>query len=520
MRVRLLKRDFTPMIIQPRLEFTVERYSKSVMGGCKTATITVKGDENELWAIINHLRAPVEILSDGGDRKWWGYIKKIKVAASIGYTVDLETMANQIAVAYTNENTRYTTAWVQDADSVAAYGIKELLLARSDATLSDAIGTRDTALALLKTPSNPPEFGDSSEATATIECEGWWTTLDWIYYPCATGKEAFDANGNGGREIGEDDRTILAQSFQIASSTAWAAQTIHLRVWKQGSAVETGVPADNLVVTLRPDSAGVPGATILATAQIAASALGTSAAWYEFTLSVPVTLNPATTYWIHVARSGAVSTTAFYMLDVNTAGGYPRGQIKLWNTGSSSWTDELAAWDLVFRIIGTSENTSQIAPLVTVCGQFFAGVVNNTWSGRSSVPYRDGDTTGLFELIKIMGSGSVNGRRLLAEVTPERVLWINEEAEKPANPTDSYAINRQRILMTSVLAPVPADECLVGIWCHLADVIPPTVDLQLVADPSLFFIDEAEYNASEGTYAILLTRNQSNSMDIGGTVQG
>jgi len=60
----------------------------------------------------------------------------------------------------------------------------------------------------------------------------------------------------------------------------------------------------------------------------------------------------------------------------------------------------------------------------------------------------------------------------------------------------------------------------VAIWCHLVDVIPPTVDLALVADPSLFFIEEAEYDVASGSYNILRTRDQVDVFEIGGAVQG
>ena len=519
MRLTIFNRDFTKMPLEPQLNFEFKPYSKNAYGGCKTAVIEATGDENEAWAMINHLRAPVEILTDGGERVWWGFIKKITVAAAIGYSVDLDTMANRVAVAYTDQNTRYTTAWIQDADSVSAYGIKELLIARSDVSAADALGARDTALAMLKSPANPPKFEDNNQVKVTLECAGWLSTLDWRYYACAAGKEAYDVEGTGGREIGEDNRPILSESFQIESDSAWVTNAIQIRAWKAGSNVETGTPSDNLVVSLKADNSGVPGTT-LASASIAAANIGTSAAWYDFVLSVPVTLNPATTYWIHVARSGAVNAGAYYMVDCNVNGGYPRGQIKLWNTDSSTWTDELAAWDLVFRVLGITDNTTQIAPLVTACGQFIAGVVLNAACGSSSNPYRVGDTTGLYELIKLLAGGSTNARRLLVDVTPERYLWINEEAAKPANPGDSYAITKKRELMTNVMTVVPPEQCLVGIWCHLVDVIPPTVDFLLVSDPSLFFIEEAEYDPGSGKYRIMLTRNQSNAFDIGGTVQG
>jgi hypothetical protein len=42
-------------------------------------------------------------------------------------------------------------------------------------------------------------------------------------------------------------------------------------------------------------------------------------------------------------------------------------------------------------------------------------------------------------------------------------------------------------------------ECPTGEWCALKDVLPPTLDVGLMADPSLFFVERAEYRPGDGT---------------------
>jgi hypothetical protein len=46
------------------------------------------------------------------------------------------------------------------------------------------------------------------------------------------------------------------------------------------------------------------------------------------------------------------------------------------------------------------------------------------------------------------------------------------------------------------------------------------VDLSMVAEPSLFFIEEAEFDPGAGTYKILRTSEQADVLDLGGVVQG
>jgi len=314
----------------------------------------------------------------------------------------------------------------------------------------------------------------------------------------------------------EDDRPILTQSIEIEASVAWPASSIWIRPWK------VGAPADNLVVSLCADASGEPG-TVLASGLRGADDIETQAEWLEFVLDTAVTLNPATTYWIKVERSGAVvfEGTDYYMADTNSDAGYPRGILMLYNTNISAWTTEPAYdHDLLFKIVGSSELTGQITTLVSEAGQFLAGTIIENTSGLEANPYRDGDTPGLYELLKLLNAGTTNYRRLLCEVTPARYLRVYEEAAPPANPLLSYGWTKDKQLVTAYATPVDVELCPVGMWCHLVDVIPPTVDLALVADPSLFFIEEAEYNVTAKTYTPLRTRDQKDIFDIGGTSQG
>lgn len=512
MKVVFANRDFTDMAVQPALEFAVERYSRTAQGGPKMATITARGPAAELWALLNHFRAPVEIYDDRGTLVWWGYLATVNTNLGVGFGADINNTFNRAAVAYSDQGIRYTTQWSEDAELVGEYGKKEIMLSASDMSETAALGFRDTFLAAKKRIIPIMSLSGSGDETATITCLGWFYTLDWQYFQNLTGKESYEVSGQGGREIGEDDRPIMAQSIQIAAATAWTADRIWLRPWKAGSTL----PSDNLVVSIKADNAGEPGST-LATAQLGAADIGTQADWLEFVLSAGVTLQPATTYWIHIARSGAVAENNYFMVDTNQEAGYPRGIIRLYNTNLSQWVTEPESWqgDLLFKLVGTIETTGQISTLVSNCGQFFGGTIIEDASGRVSNPYRDGDTTALFELMKILDGGTSNYRRLLCEVTPNRYLQVFEEPAQPSDPLESYGLTKDKALVTQYGTPLDLAGCPVGIWCHLVDVIPPTVDLSMVADPSLFFIEEAEFDAGSGEYNILLTRDQVSAFDTG-----
>lgn len=521
MKFTLFNRDFKEMVVQPELEFTIERYSWIDKGGPENATVQAKGGRAALFELVKHLRAPVEILNDLGEAVWWGYLSEITIhLKGINYGVNIESMYNDVAVAYTDADIRYTTQWSGDADSISEYGQKEILLSKSDVVESDALQLRDTSLAATKYPIPTLKFSSGEEETATITCKGWYKTLEWRHYANAAGKESYEVVGTGGREIGEDDRPMLAQSFQIASSTEWTARSLWLRPWKQGTG--GNLPTDDLEVYLKEDSGGLPG-SILASGSMSAADMGTSAEWMEFTLDTTVTLQPGTVYWIHVKRSGGVNENAYFMVDTNRDAGYARGELYLWNTPLYTWGVDMwnGNWgDLLFMVTGTIETSKQIETIVAGCGEFLAGTISEDASGLESNPYRDGDTLASYELEKLLSTGTIHNRRLLSEVTRSRYLRVFEEPAAPSVPRKSYALNEDGVLMTENMTVMDQSLCPVGIWCHLQDVIPASVDLSMVADPSLFLIEEAEYDVETGKYIILATRNQSDALDIGGTVQG
>jgi len=137
-----------------------------------------------------------------------------------------------------------------------------------------------------------------------------------------------------------------------------------------------------------------------------------------------------------------------------------------------------------------------------------------------SNPYRDGETAGIYELEQLLNAGTANHRRLLCEITQKRQMRVYEEPEKPEDKQESYALNPDGKILFAVETEIDQSLCPVGVWCRLQGIIPPTVDLSLISDPSLFFIDDAEYSVQDGKYSILATRDQVNVMDIGGVVQG
>lgn len=589
--VEFLRRDFSEALDFPQLEFEVNRYSFTAVGGPEAASISAMGPELALWELLEWLRAPVRIVDVNGDAVWWGMVSEVVVrVGAIEIGLSLEGMANRVAVAYSyvapgsnTVGTRATTGWLQDDDAVSAYGIMELLASLSGATVEQAEARRARELAGKRYPIPVLRVAaGQGSLSATLMCRGWWDTLEWQYYVQLAGLESHE-DGSASQALGElTGNQRVAQSLSLLANTNWEAS----RIWVKVKA--TGAPVDTLYAELYSDVAGAPGA-LLGSGSVAGGTIGSSSVWVEFELGTRVNVVYGTTYWIVLRRSGAVDAVNFYEVTVDEDLGYPRGVLRLWNGaawvvrnvvtdedvtsvdgdwvnldgdkitagtvvvepdgGGTPFTEgvdytidyvdgrlftivagsigdgtaldvsyEYANADLAFKLAGEWETTRQIEEAVTADAEFITGVDLVDDSGVFSSQYRDGDTTVGQVVRELLESGTSNGLRLLATVTEARELRIYEQPEaEDVDDAELFLLIDGRL--QDKWGRFVSHKALAGVWGALKDVLPATLDMGLIADPSLFFVERVEYPVSEGVPVLELAEGGS-VWDVGKIGQG
>jgi hypothetical protein len=174
-------------ITPANVSYRVQRYSGAVLGGPIACSVQASGEMTPLFELIELLRCPIEIYDWRLGTVWWGYISKVTISTgTVEIGAALDSMYNHIAVAYSyvaagtsSVGERKTTAYSSDTDSASEYGTKDLLLSLGGATDAQALQTRDTALSIYKYPIAIWQKAATEQATATIECRGWWDTLAW-----------------------------------------------------------------------------------------------------------------------------------------------------------------------------------------------------------------------------------------------------------------------------------------------------------------------------------------------------
>jgi hypothetical protein len=175
-RGTLLTNTFTPKLIKPILNWTVNRINKNAIGGPMFCDLSASGSVDNLFELVEWLKCPVEIYDDANRACWWGFVNEVQINTGyISFGVSLDTMYNKVIVYYGDG---HNTATVNDPVSLATYGKKlgRLTMALDDFNQANAF--RDAMLARRKYPV-PSISIEPGTPGAQVYCKGWWSILDW-----------------------------------------------------------------------------------------------------------------------------------------------------------------------------------------------------------------------------------------------------------------------------------------------------------------------------------------------------
>lgn len=283
----------------------------------------------------------------------------------------------------------------------------------------------------------------------------------------------------------------LAQSFQIPSDEGWKVYSVEIRARK------IGAPSDNLRVRIFTNNAGAPGSEV-ESSTIAAADVPKEMEWLVFPFLGTNTLSPATTYWVMVDRSGSADPLNYYEVTVDEDLSYTGGLLLI--SDGTSWQTRPNNADLPFRILGKEETTVQIVELIEQDSEYIGSVDLLSASGIFTNQYRDGSTTAVSELLDLLEIGTTNNRRLLATVTPDLVMKVEEEPAQPETP--EYLIALDGNIYTKYGVRIPLGHMpFVGQWVHVG-AYPPTAEWSYLNPPSPFLVESAQYDVESMTYQI------------------
>ena len=275
----------------------------------------------------------------------------------------------------------------------------------------------------------------------------------------------------------------VAQSFTPIAN--WNAVEVAVRLQK------VGTPTFNVVVELRNDNAGVPGATILASATINRVDIGTTMQWEKATLSTSVALSTGTTYWVLVrTTAGAVDDNDGFLIALDSAIGYSTGAFKVL-TPASVWGNRPVNVSMPFRVLDKVDTAKQILAIFAQAGVVFTNFDVGISSGITSNQYRDGENTAMDEVEKLLEAGASSGLRLIPSVTPDRAVHLAIQTTSTGN----EVYDRDGILYQPNGTPAAMGVLPVAQWVRELGV---PQNLDFMVDTAAQFVEGAEYDCERG----------------------
>jgi hypothetical protein len=530
------------------LDTDVKSFSKSYQGGCQECTITLYGKNLiDLQECMRFLDYDVEVFEDTVNDVWWGFVNELEIdvlGSQFKLRRTLDGMYNRIRVSYTDKDTEEPafTDWVEDADSIAKYGVFEIQQNTSATTLSDANAMRDKALQMLRFPIRDVEVTETAEISkVTLKCLGHINTLKRKMYELKSGEEKYTDEGNipRHRAFGWGDSvnyvTKAAQRIKLEDSESFYATTISVILSRRDTTELCRIElcADDNDAYNRP----IPGA-VLAYTEINPEAKKTdvpefdSFEWITKRFVLGYTVQPDTYYWIVLSKVGPNNTIKQFYVRGNRKVGYPRGHSIMYirdnqynptpNWAYNTWltpyvrSGNIAAdqaaytdaqtstsgnnYDMCFILKGEWEYSRQIQELIERSA-YLTVIMEAGLTNKNSHPMKDGSENMYEVLMNLVKIGTSTGKDIMFHVTKQKVCEFYAETEKEDY---KYQI-KDGNLYDRYGTPLSWSVCPLG-WVKLKDHPLFGYNYGLEENHPYVFVTRCEYDCKDGVLTMLETR--------------
>lgn len=438
LNVTIDNRDFSSPPLRPA-SFMVDRLTWSAFGGPDQGVLLATAPVDKLFEFTSLLRCPVMVNDQEAQPVWWGYVSKITILfTKVQFTISLEDLYNRVNVkyAFVSPDNRAAdeseTGFAEHTRSTAEYGSREIVLHRKNIDDDFALNLRDTFLEISALPRlvlSPLQ--DDRVAQIKLDCQGWFHTLDWVFYENLEGFYANHGPGPGSLAFGDGSTSYVAQSFLPGAAVDVKYAYLLLR--------KVGSPTSNLSVQIRDDSGGNPNAVLATSQTVAGSTFPQyNYTWQRFEFASAYSLSAGTRYWLVIDPNTSSGANYYQLRTDENCSYYQDNQYGKRYSGGAwgyipSITDPGSRPDLMFRVVCVTDTGDQITAIAAAGDQFFTKITEIS-SGVSASPYRVHGYSCFEEITNLMALGTSNQRLILADVNPQRHLAFYEQPD-PAIPT-------------------------------------------------------------------------------------
>jgi len=492
----------TFMTLPPAVESSVNRFSHRVMGGCDQASISLRGPRNQLFECHSLIGLFVRIYDTRGVLVWWGYVKSVETRyGAHAAMTSIGEVANKVAALYTWESPRSydrvqgsLTSWAEDTFSQEQYGVLEQILRVGRRTSSEALSLRDAYLSKFSRHNWSTTTGESEGGSfsALVSCSGLSTMLTRRYYTKTHGELENPNSGSGAFLVGNGSPQVTELGQRILSvGTDIESVLIRMRRYIAG-----GSATGTVTVTLRNDSSGAPGLTILATASKSMSALSDGFVWERFSFSSLGDIGAAGTYaWILVTTTsmGDHNHIGVY---VDDQGGYTSGVLKSFTSGGG-WV-EVTGKSMLFNAVQAEAPFAAMSSALTFSAlSTYSSIVD--FSGSNSVVTLDNFYLQTIDFLmrEILQQASTGSWKYYYDITPYGVVKVYRAPTSANVPSDIlWWVDSAGVWRVRGYTRLFSGKPPYGAWSSLTERTPVSAMLDRRAE----FVEAVEYEPDKDRY--------------------
>lgn len=484
--------------------FEVQTPTFARRGGPKSVTLKVRSkNPHRLEEFLQHLRAGVEIWDEFGKPFWWGYVSQATVKiGGVARTVSLENYANRVRVVWQLGDAQQMTDWAEETTGISLYGYKELQVSSDCGTQDAAESYRDMLLAERSVIEVAVETGASvDEDYAELQCDGYYSLLDWRYYERTNlyyGRDTRAKGETGGSFYIEgptpDWVDGLATAFDVQGDEPYYLESVQVTIDQHNGNVGTGLTVEVHAV-VGQDIPVLGGPTKLAgTTRDNINPFTWNDFWVRKNDGTRLLITPGETYWVLFAVTGIGYPDRLWWLRCAALTG-PVGEVAheypiYWRnrfTGAYSASDQQAP----LFVNGVLGNETRIAEAIASHGQVFPAANILDVSGLYTYVKVEGDVTLQKIVEEVLELGTVNHRELLGTVTANRHFEVSEQADGNAGNAAALLGYDGRLYNRFGAPWSQGNPC--GQWCTFEGTAPAVTASPIIRSDA-FLIDEASYD--------------------------
>lgn len=159
-----------------------------------------------------------------------------------------------------------------------------------------------------------------------------------------------------------------------------------------------------------------------------------------------------------------------------------------WQTGDWQYYDNM--------LLTETPITDQMVAIIQASMPFINSTSIRMNSTIATSQYQEGNRTAQTIIEKLLDIGPGNGYPYLATVSPQRGIEMIQEPARPGAGSFVHFLDRQQQILSSWGEALPKHRVFAGFWVRVKDVIPVSVDVARLSDPSVQFIEATEYDVN------------------------